>query len=159
MLKTNKIGCSYWEQPIACPVVSTIILAQQKFIDMKKIFLMAAILAVSGAMVDASAKTVENVIIDCDGNSWLHKPPRSPKANKMPIASYNPSSTVLNVSFPFNGQGGKVEIYRNGTLVVDVKAPAGAKLSYVLSNYGSGNYIVVVSSGKTVIYYGSYIVK
>ncbi len=126
---------------------------------MKKIFLMAAILAVSGAMVDASAKTVENVIIDCDGNSWLHKPPRSPKANKMPIASYNPSSTVLNVSFPFNGQGGKVEIYRNGTKVVSTNASAGAMLCYMLRNYGKGNYTVIVSSGNTVVYSNCVIVK
>ena len=113
---------------------------------------MAAILAVSGAMAEASAKTVDNVIIDCDGNYWLHKPPRSPKTNWTPIASYNSATTVLTVSFPNNGQGGKVEIYRNGVKVVDTKATAGASLSYLLRDYGKGNYSIVVSSGKTIVY-------
>ena len=126
---------------------------------MKKVFFMAAILAVSGAMAEASAKTVDNVIIGCDGNYWLHKPPRSPKANWTPIASYNSATTVLTVSFPANGQGGKVEIYRNGIKVVNAVVQAGASLNYMLRNYGKGNYTIIVSSGKTVVYNGNYIVK
>ena len=66
-------------------------------------------------------------------------------------ASYNSSTTQLSVAFGA-GQGGKVEIYRNGAKVVNATAAAGASLSYVLRNYGNGNYTVIVSQGNTVVY-------
>lgn len=66
-------------------------------------------------------------------------------------ASYNSSTTQLSVAFGA-GQGGRVEIYRNGTKVVNAAAPAGASLSYVLRNYGNGDYNVIVSQGNTVVY-------
>ena len=81
------------------------------------------------------------------------------KSNQTPRVSYNFMSTVLNVSFPSNSQGCKVEIYRNGAKVINAAAPAGASLSYVLRNYGVGNYTVVVSSGKTVVYSNNVTVK
>ena len=89
----------------------------------------------------------------------LPQPHRCQQIKKTPQVSYNSVSTVLNVLFPGNGQGGKVEIYRNGAKVVCVVAPAGASLSYVLRNYGVGNYTVVVSSGKTVVYSNNVTVK
>ena len=91
--------------------------------------------------------------------NFTQRPHKCPKPVVEAKVSYNPTSTELNVSFPTNGQGGKVEIYRNGTLVVGTNAPAGASLSCVLSNYGRGNYTVVVSCGKTVVYYGNHVVK
>ena len=69
-----------------------------------------------------------------------------------PTATYNPTSTALSVRFLANSQGGKVEIYRNGVKVVNTSAPAGASLSYVLRNYGAGDYTIVVSQGNTVVY-------
>ena len=88
-----------------------------------------------------------------------YRPHRCPKPTSKPQVSYNSSSTVLNVSFPGNSQGGKVVIYRNGTLVVIVNASASAALCYTLRNYGTGNYTVVVSSGNTVVYSNSVEVK
>ena len=82
----------------------------------------------------------------------LPQPHRCQQIKKTPQVSYNFASTVLNVSFPGNGQGGKVEIYRNGVKVVNTSAPAGASLSYVLRNYGAGDYTIVVSQGNTVVY-------
>lgn len=81
------------------------------------------------------------------------------KNYKTPKVSYNSGSTVLIVSFPTNGQGGKVEIYRNGAKVVDTSAPAGASLCYVLRNYGKGEYTVIVSQGNTVVYSEEVMVK
>ena len=79
-------------------------------------------------------------------------PHKCPKPNSTPKVSYNSKSTVLNVSFPATSQGGKVEIYRNGVKVVNTSAPARASLSFVLSNYGKGDYTVIVSCGNTVVY-------
>ena len=82
----------------------------------------------------------------------LTQPHKSPKTIKTPQVSYNSVSTVLNVAFPINDQGGKIEIYRNGTRVVGVKAPAGTSLCYMLRNYGKGEYIIIVSQGNSVVY-------
>ncbi len=79
--------------------------------------------------------------------------------NTRVITSYNASSTALSVKFPSNGPGGKVEIYRNGVKVVGTAAPAGASLSFVLRNYGKGDYTVIVSQGNTVVYNNSVVVK
>lgn len=81
-----------------------------------------------------------------------YRPHRCPKTNKPITTDYNATSTALSVKFPSNGQGGQVEIYRNGAKVVGTSAPAGTSLSYVLLNYGKGNYTVIVSSGNTVVY-------
>lgn len=89
----------------------------------------------------------------------LTQPHKSTKPNKTPQVSYNPASTVLNVTFPGNWQGGKVEIYRNGAKVVSTNTPAGATLCYMLRNYGLGNYTVIVTSGNTVVYSNCLIVK
>lgn len=82
---------------------------------------------------------------------WYNRPHRCPRPTTVQV-SYNSTSTTLNVSFPTNGQGGRVEIYRNGTKVINAAAPADASLSYVLRNYGTGDYTVVVSQGNTVVY-------
>ena len=68
-----------------------------------------------------------------------------------PAVSYNSASTTLTVKFPATS-GGKVEIYRNDSKVVSTATPAGASLSFVLRNYGAGNYTVIVSQGNTVVY-------
>lgn len=98
---------------------------------------------------------VSSQLLDDDptNDKVLYQPPhKCPKPNHTPRVSYNSTSTVLYMSFPGNSQGGRVEIFRNGTLVVDVKAPAGATLCYMLRNYGRGDYTIIVSSGNTVIY-------
>lgn len=117
---------------------------------MKKVFLMAALFAVSSA----SAQTTGSGTSGSDNNddSRFHMPHKCPKPNTKPQVSYNSASTVLNVLFSGNGQGGKVEIYRSGVKVVNTSAPADASLSFVLRNYGKGDYTVIVSSGNTVVY-------
>lgn len=80
------------------------------------------------------------------------RPHKCPKPTMSVQVSYNSASTTLNVSIPTNGQVGRIEIYRNGTKVINISAPAGASLSYVLRKYGIGSYAIIVSSGKTVVY-------
>ena len=115
---------------------------------------MAAIIAVSGAINESSAQIGTELSTDSGNkrNDYHHRPPKSPKVNLIPKVSYNSTSTVLNVSFPGNGQGGKVEIYRNGAKVVNTSAPAGASLSFVLRNYGKGDYTIIVIQGNMVIF-------
>ena len=45
-----------------------------------------------------------------------------------------------NVILPSNGQGCKVEIYRNGVKLVNTAAPAGTSLCYMLCKYGNGEF-------------------
>ena len=124
----------------------------KNFLRMKKVFFMAALFAVTGVVAEASAQIIGDAIINRGGDTEHHKPHRSPNPNKTPQVSYNSASTLLSVMFPTISQGGKVEIYRNGAKVVNVVAPAGASLSYVLHNYGKGEYTVIVSQGNTMVY-------
>ena len=128
---------------------------------MKKVFLMAAIIAVSGVINESPAQIGTELITDSGNkhNDFHHRPHKSPKVNQTPQVSYNSASTVLNVSFSANSQGGKVEIYRNGVKVVNTTAPADASLSYVLRNYGKGDYTFIVSQGNTVVYSNNVVVK
>lgn len=89
----------------------------------------------------------------------LNHPHKCPKPNSKPQVSYNSASTVLSVSFHGDRQGGKVEIYRNGAKVVSTAAPAGASLSFVLRNYGNGDYTVIVSQGNMVVFSNNVEVK
>ena len=117
---------------------------------MKKVFLMAALFAVSGMVAEVSAQTIGDVIRR--GDPEHPKPHKCPKPTSTPKVSYNSTSTVLNVSFSGNSQGGKVEIYRSGVKVVNTSAPAGASLSFVLRNYGKGDYTIIVIQGNMVIF-------
>ena len=109
--------------------------------------------------------TVEALNQSGSGPIWFPPPPKgnSQKSKvqnySYAIATYNASTTVLTVRFPANGQSGKVEIYRNGVKVVNTSAAAGVSLSYVLRNYGKGNYTIIVSQGNTVVYSNNVEVK
>ncbi|MBO7495524.1 MAG: hypothetical protein J6T98_03135 [Salinivirgaceae bacterium] len=128
---------------------------------MKKVFLVAALIAVSGVIAEASAQTKSVVYKTTNNNhdARHHRPHKCLSVNTTPKVSYNSTTTALNVSFPSNSQDGKVEIYRNGTKVVNANAAAGATLVYTLRNYGNGCYTIVVSSGSTVVYSNNVTVK
>ena len=106
-------------------------------------------IAIFSSKINAFAQTQDG---DYSVDFLLVKPHKCPKPNMRIKVSYNSVSTVLNVAFPTNDQGGKIEIYRNGTRVVGVKAPAGTSLCYMLRNYGKGEYIIIVSQGNSVVY-------
>jgi hypothetical protein len=124
---------------------------------MKKLSLIGIALLTSIASNSFSLSKGVGVKMDKDTEWEYKRPHRCPKHHK-PTISYNTSSTALTVNFPA-ANGGKVEIYRNGSLVVSANAPAGSTLNYVLRNYGAGDYTVVVSCGNTAIYNGIYEVK
>ncbi|MBO7145676.1 MAG: hypothetical protein J6W13_12765 [Salinivirgaceae bacterium] len=87
-----------------------------------------------------------------------YRPHRCPKPINSPAVIYNAASTELTIKFP-TANGGKVEIYCKGMIVVNTKAQAGDSLCYLLRNYGRGDYTIIVSSGSTVVYSNYVIVK
>lgn len=116
----------------------------------------ALIVAALGGTTKVSAQTMR---VCKTNDDYFHKPHKVSQSIRIPKVSYNNVSTVLSVSFPTRGQGGRVEIYRNGTKVVNAAAPAGASLSYVLRKYGIGSYTIIVSSGMAVVYNNTVEVK
>lgn len=121
---------------------------------MNKTFRFLMVAAVS--LTAVGSVTAKN---NLDGPAQQTPPIRKcPKRVNPASATYNSGSTELTVNLPATN-GGKVEIYRNGVKVVDATAVAGANLSFVLRNYGTGNYTVVVSCGNTVVYSNNVEVK
>ncbi len=114
--------------------------------------IIGSVLLLTSLTTNAQQKTIATTQGTTTTENPIRRPHKCPKPNSKPQVSYNCASTALSVSFHGNRQGGKVEIYRNGTLVVSVNASAGATLNYILRNYGTGNYTVVVSCGNTVVY-------
>lgn len=80
------------------------------------------------------------------------------RLNTKPTVIYNASTTTLTVKMPAITSG-KVEIYRNSVKVVDATVAAGANLSFVLRNYGKGNYTIIVRQKNSVVYNRSMKVK
>ena len=116
---------------------------------------MVATIILSTDLVSANSNSEE------PPSSWIGNTPnphRCPQPQRRVSTSYNTSSTALTVKFPAKSSG-KVEIYRNGTQVVNVSAAAGTSLNYMLRNYGTGSYTVIVSCGNTVVFSNNVEVK
>ncbi|MBO7476678.1 MAG: hypothetical protein J6U04_01945 [Salinivirgaceae bacterium] len=121
--------------------------------------IIGGVLLLTSLTTNAQQKTIATTQGTTTTENPIRRPHKCPKPNSKPQVSYNSASTVLSVSFPGNSQGGKVEIYRNGTKVVSTAAPAGASLSFVLRNYGNGDYTVIVSQGNMVVFSNNVEVK
>lgn len=122
------------------------------------------VLTVSAFLLNANvALANSNKDYEYDGDETpvvIPKPHKCPpRIVGQPVSTtYNSSTTQLNVAFSVR-QGGKVEIYHNGIKVVDASATAGASLSYMLRNYGKGNYTIIVSCGNNVVYNNNVVIK
>ena len=121
--------------------------------------IIGGVLLLTSLTTNAQQKTIATTQGTTTTENPIRRPYKCPKPNSKPQVSYNCASTALSVSFHGNRQGGKVEIYRNGAKVVNTSAPAGASLSFVLRNYGNGDYTVIVSQGNTVFYSNCVTVK
>ena len=66
--------------------------------------------------------------------------------------SYEDSSTLLTVDFPFNTEGGTVEVFCDGSKVAGITTGGGTMFSCTLQDYGIGIYNIIVSNKKTVVY-------
>ena len=98
---------------------------------MKISVLIAALMAATVAMSDASAQTV----------------------------NYDTASTALTIKFQSNSQGGTVVVYHDDEKVAGIAANSGTTFSCILREYGEGNYNVIVSNGNTVVESKSFTVK
>lgn len=121
---------------------------------MKTVLLAAAVIAVSGAMTQASAQISKKFIGSKDGGNHMPWPHKSIKPyRQMSVSvSYDDSSTLLTVNFPSNTEGGTVEVYREGLKVSAMTAGGGTTFSCMLNDYGEGDYDIIVSNGNTVVY-------
>ena len=120
---------------------------------MKKLVLIAALIAATGAMTDVSAQDENG---NKEGhNGWKNLPiPHKSVKPHTPVSanvSYDEASTILTVKFSSHSRGGMVEVYRDGAKVAGITANAGTTFSCVLREYGEGDYTVIVSNGNTVV--------
>lgn len=116
----------------------------------KVILLLAAVIAVSGAMTKASAQTGKKFKGQEDGGDKNQH--TSPRRQMHVNVSYEDSSTLLTVDFPFNTEGGTVEVFCDGSKVAGITTGGGTMFSCTLQDYGLGNYNIIVSDKKTVVY-------
>ena len=117
---------------------------------MKTVLLAAALIAVSGATTQASAQISKKLKGEEDcGDKNQHT---SHRRQMLVNVSYEDSSTLLTVNFPFNTEGGTVEVFCDGSKVAGITTGGGTMFSCTLQDYGTGNYDIIVSDKKTVIY-------
>ena len=111
-------------------------------------------IAVSGAMTQGSAQISKKCISSNDGGYRFHLPHRSIKPHRQMLVRvfYDESTTILTVNFPQNSEKSTVEVYRDGVKVTGITAGGGTTFSCMLKDYGLGNYNIIVSNKKTVVY-------
>ena len=121
---------------------------------MKTLLLMAAMIAVSGAMTQASAQISKKFKSAEDGGHHMPLPQKNIRPGRqMPVrVSYDSSTTLLTVDFPQNSEKSTVEVYRDGVKVTGITAGGGTTFSCTLKDYGEGEYDIIVSKGNTVVY-------
>ena len=84
---------------------------------------------------------------------------RSPSQNSYAInAIYYSDSEFLNISFQENLGYGSIAIYHNGNEIVydNPQMNYGDVISYDLSEFGNGKYVIVIITGNGVIHLGSF---
>ena len=84
---------------------------------------------------------------------------RSPSQNSYAInAIYYSDFEFLNISFLENLGFGSIVIYRNGNEIINdtPQMNYGDFISYDLSEFGSGEYVIVITTGYGDIYVGTF---
>ena len=84
---------------------------------------------------------------------------RSPSQNSYAInAIYYSDTKLLNISFHENLGYGNIAIYRNGNEIIfdNPQMNYGNVVYYDLSEYGNGEYVIVITTGYGDIYVGSF---
>lgn len=97
-----------------------------------------------------------------EANSFIKFPTdiwRSPSQNSYAInAIYYSDSEILNISFQENLGYGSIVIYYNGNEIINDNSQMnyGNVVSYNLSEYGNGEYVVMITAGYGDIYVGTF---
>ena len=127
---------------------------------MKKIFF--AILIMACFAINANSATYSSIhyFEVSEANSCIKFPTdiwRSPSQNVNVInAIYYSDSEFLNISFQEDFGYGSIVIYRNGYEIINDNPHMnyGDAASYDLSEYGNGEYVIVIITGHGDIYLG-----
>jgi len=124
---------------------------------MKKILTLTAVLLIGMNCTMAQKRCISQSKLRYNTNGGIIRVPK-PHYQVMPGTinekvgiSYNATSTTLTVKFCNFSQGNTVEVYRNGAKVAGITTNGGTTFSCRLREYGTGNYTVIVSNGKTVV--------
>lgn len=123
-----------------------------------------AILIMACFAINASSATYSSIhyFEVSEANSCIKFPTdiwRSPSQNVNAInAIYYSDSEFLNISFQENLGYGSIAIYHNGNEIVYDKPQMnyGDVISYDLSEFGNGKYVIVIITGNGVIHLGSF---
>ena len=129
---------------------------------MKKIFFV--ILFMACFAINANSATYSSIYYFevSEANSCIKFPTdiwRSPSQNVNVInAIYYSDSELLNISFYENLGNGNIAIYRNGNEIIydNPHMNYGNVVSYDLSEYGNGEYVIVITTGYGDIYVGTF---
>ena len=122
-----------------------------------RIILLAALLVAS---FDAGAQGLSKKHYSCKIIPPFHRPNFSARpGNKSATITFDAASTMLTVKFTSNLHGGTVEVYRDGAKVAGITTNGGTTFSCCLREYGTGNYTVIVSNGKTLVDSKNYTVR
>ncbi len=146
-----KIGRNKFQTTLATLCFLIIDLQQQIF---KKLMIMIKafkFLMFASILLIGDSVKAKNTIDDPPQNITYPIMHRSPKRIIPASVAYNATSTTLSVCFP-TASGGRVEIYRNSTLVVSENTASGTAFCYMLNQYGTGFYSVVVRVDDTIVY-------
>ena len=124
-----------------------------------------AILIMACFAINASSATYSSIhyFEVSEANSCIKFPTdiwRSPSQNVNAInAIYYSDSEFLNISFHENLGNGNIAIYRNGNEIIydNSHMNYGDVISYDLSEYGNGEYVIVITTNDGDIYIGAFI--
>lgn len=129
---------------------------------MKKVIFVILIMACFAINASSATHSSIHYFEVSEANSCIKFPTdiwRSPSQNVSVInAIYYSDSEFLNISFQGNLGNGNIAIYRNGNEIIydNPHMNYGNVISYDLSEYGNGEYTIVITTGYGDIYVGTF---
>ena len=129
---------------------------------MKKVIFVILIMACFAINASSATHSSIHYFEVSEANSCIKFPTdiwRSPSQNSYAInAIFYSDSEFLHISFQEDFGYGSIVIYRNGNEIVNDNPYMnyGDVISYDLSEYGNGEYVIVISTGHGDIYIGTF---
>lgn len=129
---------------------------------MKKVIFVILIMACFAINASSATHSSIHYFEVSEANSCIKFPTdiwRSPSQNSYAInAIFYSDSEFLHISFQEDFGYGSIVIYRNGNEIVNDNPYMnyGDVISYDLSEYGNGEYVIVITTGYGDIYVGTF---
>lgn len=140
------------------------IFADKKFKGMKKkIFAILVMASLAFNVCSATLGSINYFTVSVDGSdmSFPTQPSgRGPAQNEYDIyAVYNSAYDTLYISFQEKLGYSSIVLYRNGNEIIydNSHMNYGDVISYDLSEYGNGEYVIVITTNDGDIYIGAFI--